>query len=632
MTIWSPKLVERPKVLLVDDEEEILVALEDLLDTEYDIIATTDPQYALKILSEHTDIATIISDQRMPGLNGDELLYRASRISDARSLLLTGYADLDAVVSALNQGHIQGYAHKPWEEEGLRSLVREVTENSLAQRALKTEQALLRGLMESSPVGLAFTTADGHCIRSNLRYGSAESGREETAHFVPALHHDLEEMREAVRHSRYEERLVVEPLPSGQGEAAQRWHEITRSALAWPHDVPPEDAWQVVLDRDVTSRVMMENRLRQTDKLQALGTLAGGIAHDFNNLLGAIAGSLELLEDLVEIGPEAQELLENARGSVQRGAVITKRLLQFGRPQVARLEAVAIGSFLDGLRFILAQGLKVSGGASASLELAPIAEDFPVIWTDPGQLEMALLNLCVNARDAMPFGGTVRISVRVVACCRDGLPPECEPEQAVAIDVQDEGEGMSPEVVARVFDPFFTTKPVGKGTGLGLSSVYGFVRQCHGDVQIDTTPGQGTRMTLVLPMLRHAGHSLGDGLEAECRLRVLVLDDDATVLRVTSGFLKQSGCEVAVAETLAEAEQHLKRSVFDAAVIDMRMPDQDGVSSAEALLGIQPALKVLFVSGYSHEDALPEGTDLLPKPFGRDDLLRALGKLFVAHR
>ncbi|GBR44776.1 ATP-binding response regulator [Neokomagataea thailandica] len=630
MTIWSPKLVERPTVLLVDDEEEILVALEDLLDEEYDIIATTDPQYALKLLSERTDIATIISDQRMPGLNGDELLYRASQVSDARSLLLTGYADLDAVVSALNQGHIQGYAHKPWEEEGLRSLVREVTENSLAQRALKTEQALLRGLMESSPVGLAFTTADGHCIRSNRRDGSAESGREEAAHFVPALHRDLEEMREAVRHSRYEERLVVEPLPAGQGEAAQRWHEISRSALAWPQDVPPEDAWQVILDRDVTSRVMMENRLRQTDKLQALGTLAGGIAHDFNNLLGAIAGSLELLEDLVEIGPEAQGLLENARGSVQRGAVITKRLLQFGRPQVARLEAVAIGSFLDGLRFILAQGLKVSGGVSASLDVVPVPEDFPAIWTDPGQLEMALLNLCVNARDAMPRGGVVRISVRAVACCRDGLPSECEREQAIAIDVQDEGEGMSPEVVARVFDPFFTTKPVGKGTGLGLSSVYGFVRQCHGDVEIDSTPGQGTRMTLVLPMVRSEQETVDLEVGPKRGLRVLVLDDDATVLRVTSGFLKQDGCDVAVAVTLSEAVEHVKRAAFDVAVIDMRMPDQDGVSSAAALSALQPGLKVLFVSGYSHEDALPDGTALLPKPFGRENLQRALRRLLAA--
>ncbi|GBR50304.1 two component hybrid sensor histidine kinase and regulator [Neokomagataea thailandica NBRC 106555] len=627
MTIWAPKPIKRPKVLLVDDEEEILVALEDLLDDEYDILATTDPQQALKILAQHKDVATIISDQRMPGLNGDELLFRARKISDARSLLLTGYADLDAVVSALNQGHIQGYAHKPWEEEGLRSLVREVTENSLAQRALKTEQALLRGLMESSPVGLVFTTAEGQCIRSNRRAGTDEHGRDETVHFVPALRDELGEMREAVRHSGYEERLIEEELPSGQGEGAQRWHEVTRSTLAWPQDVPSHKAWQVVIDRDVTSRVMMESRLRQTDKLQALGTLAGGIAHDFNNLLGAIAGSLELLEDVVEVGPEAQGLLENARGSVQRGAIITKRLLHFGRPQVAKLEALPFGAFLEGLRFILAQGLKTPGGkVHSALDMSAVSNDLPELWTDPGQLEMALLNLCVNARDAMPHGGTVRISARVVSRDKDGLPPECRYGEAIAIDVQDDGEGMSPEVLARVFEPFFTTKPVGKGTGLGLSSVYGFVRQCHGDVQIDSKPGQGTCVTLILPIAREGERVNSKGKKGLSKTapRALVLDDDETVLRVTSGFLAQAGFNVVVAQRFEEAAAEVAHAPFDIAVIDMRMPDKDGQSSAEDLWALQPSLKVLFVSGYSHTDALPEGTFLLPKPFGREALLKAV--------
>ncbi|WP_373321832.1 response regulator, partial [Gluconobacter cerinus] len=256
MSVWSVKGPVRPRILLVDDEEEILVALEDLLEDQYEILATTDPLRALELLRAHPDVATIISDQRMPGLTGDQLLMRAREFSDARSILLTGYADLDAVVSALNLGQVQAYVHKPWDSDALRSLVGEVTQHCIAQRALQTEQALLRGLMDALPMGLVFSDAEGRCIRSNVRDEAAQDLNDELMHFPEVLRADVQQMRDNVRSTGQEERLVAEVLPDHDGGTVQRWHELSRLSLAWPQGVPTEDRWQVSMDRDVTQRVL----------------------------------------------------------------------------------------------------------------------------------------------------------------------------------------------------------------------------------------------------------------------------------------------------------------------------------------------------------------------------------------
>ncbi|GBD56908.1 response regulator [Gluconobacter wancherniae] len=641
--IWN-SAEERPSILLVDDEEEILVALTDLLEDQYDILSTTDPLHALEILRAHPDIATIISDQRMPGLTGDQLLAKARTFSDARSILLTGYADLDAVVSALNQGQVQAYVHKPWDSDALRPLVGEVTQHCLAQRALRTEQALLRGLMEALPIGLVFSDAQGRCIRSNVRNRAEVAGEDELTHYPRQLRSRIREMREEVARQGHDEQIVAEEIPDvdGKGGVQTRWHEVTRLALAWPQGAPSSEAWQVCMDRDVTGRVLMESRLRQADKLQSLGTLAGGIAHDFNNLLAAISGSLELLEDVTDFDETGRNLLKNAVDSAQRGAVLTRRLLQFGRPREARLAPVKIDGLLHDLRDLLAQSLKRRDGGAGKEKLAcalcvkDMPENVPDIWSDPDQLEMALLNLCVNARDAMPHGGHVTIEARVVPQRMKDLPVQCSSSVAVALDVIDQGEGMSPEVMKRIFDPFFTTKEVGRGTGLGLSGVYGFVNRSYGEVLVESTPGKGTRMTLVLPAALQSAppavnprkieeRSAANSTQAQ---KILVVDDEDPVRLVTEGFLKLEGHDVAGASSLEEALASVdERGAFDVAVIDVRMPGHDGVACAEALRQILPTLKILFVSGHTG-DVLARGlADALPKPFTQESLRLALARL-----
>ncbi|QDH16388.1 response regulator [Swingsia samuiensis] len=631
----------RPKVLLVDDEEEILVALEDLLEDQYEIISTTDPLQALDLLKYHTDVATIISDQRMPALTGDQLLTRARKISDARSVLLTGYADLDAVVSALNQGQIQAYIHKPWDSETLRSLIAEVTQHSLAQRALRVEQALLRGLIDSLPLRLVFSDSNGRSIRNNCAHDCSGASEDELAYFPDVLRDEVTRMRDVVKKNGHVESLVAETVSDEDGKTSQKWHELTRFSLAWPQDEVLEKRWHVTMDRDVTSRVLMENHLRQSDKLQSLGTLAGGIAHDFNNLLAAISGSLELLEDIAELDETAQALVKNAMDSAQRGATLTRRLLQFGRPKESQLGPVSLQKLLSELEALLLQSLKSSqkdkSAVECHLKLSSVDDNIPQVWSDADQLEMALLNLCINARDAMKKGGDLSISVRLVKQGQTDLPPECCTEYAVAIDVEDQGEGMPPDVISRVFDPFFTTKEVGKGTGLGLSSVYGFLKRSFGDIFVESTPGAGTRMTVVLAAIRDEVVRLSppraqSGPEKELanrNLNILIIDDDPSVRLVTQGFLQQEGHNVVAVGSLSDIlkqEDQLKNG-FDLAVLDIMMPDYDGPTCAAILKERMPSLKILFISGHTKIEIEDKNIPLLSKPFTKEQLSGAIGNL-----
>ncbi|MCX5616645.1 ATP-binding protein [Bombella sp. TMW 2.2559] len=489
----------QPCVLLVDDEEEILVALGDLLEESCTLLTASDPCSALALLEAHPEISVIISDQRMPGMTGDQFLSRASARSDARAILMTGYADLEAVVAALNHGRIVAYVHKPWDADHVFSLVHEAHRTWQAQRALKVEQALLHGLMESLPFGLVFSDAQGRCIRSNR----ACQGECESEHYASSLKPVISRLREQVWHEGQAEELLEITDETGQSS----WHEIVRMALKWPEDVPLSEAWQVSVDRDVTRRVLLETRLNRGERLEAFGRLAGGVAHDFNNLLTILGSCLEALSGQMQGDERARTIQEKWLGrameTVERGEGLTRRLLQFGRAgQSGRtVQPLDIAPFLEERASLFRQSFY--GAVPAVRFVLELEDDGPLpVLTCPEQLEMALLNLCVNARDAMPDGGTVTMAARRIAYTLPEAPQDCVQGQALALEVRDEGEGMSEEVQKHIFEPFFTTKQPGKGTGLGLAGIYSFVLAHHGDVVVESTPGQGTVMRLLLPLLK----------------------------------------------------------------------------------------------------------------------------------
>ena len=487
----------RGTILIVDDEPEILTALRDQLEDEFDVWSAVSPVTALEILADEPSISVIVSDQRMPEMTGDVMLTRAREISDAQTILLTGYADLGAVVDAINHGRISAYAQKPWEPALLMSMVANAHEQCELRRALRQEQALLRGLMDGSQNALSFKDAAGRFVRLNAAKAAALGRAAEAClgHLeqeLAASPEDAARITEADAEAMALGR-AVERLEERGGTTAPRSMQVNRVPIAGPDGRP---AYLAVLEHDVTDRRLMENRLHQAEKMQALGTMAGGVAHDFNNLLTAILGSLELAVRRNENDARLQRLLENATMAAERGTTLTQRLLTFSRQRDLALRSVKANELIHEVQDLILRSI------GTRIEVREeLAQGLWPAHVDPDQLELALLNLCINARDAMEGEGCLTLLTRnlVVSPAEAG---DLTPGDYVSVAVRDTGPGMSPEVIARVFEPFFTTKPVGKGTGLGLSMVYGLAQQAGGVARVVCPPGGGTLVEIVLPRAR----------------------------------------------------------------------------------------------------------------------------------
>jgi len=635
-------------VLVLDDEPEILIALTDLLEDSYHVLSTTAPARGLEILAENPDISVIISDQRMPGMTGDAFLARARDVSDAQAILLTGYADIGAVAAALNQGRISFYSHKPWDADAMLAMVRQAADRFRLEGELRTERMLLGGLLGNLRAGLSFKDSSGRFVRLNVQaaapFGRLPEdcvGRTEVELCRPDQQERVAAAEQRLAETgRDEETFKVASL---HDPASGRWHEMVRVQLAGKgrdldgHE--DEGLWSVAIDRDVTARVEMEQRLRQAEKMQALGTLAGGIAHDFNNLLTAVLGSLELVGDLMQPEPSIARLIDNATKAAQRGAVLTRRLLNFSRPRDLQIQNVDVAALIGGMSDLLTQSAVVrpdtdqsAVGGACVVDTAAVGPEtiLPPVRTDAGQLEMALLNLCINARDAMPSGGRIAITAHVEELA-DGAGPVLSAGRYVVIAVSDEGLGMSAQTVERIFEPFFTTKDIGRGTGLGLSMVYGFVRHCGGDVRVDSTLGGGTRMELWLPASEDADPSATVAPEVTTAalpskpLDILVVDDEDLVRGVTAGFLEQAGHRPRECGGGPEALDLVASGArFDLVVMDLLMPVMGGVETARRLAEIWPDMRVVFVTGFADMNSLPDGARVLAKPFTPQDLLSAV--------
>lgn len=380
---------------------------------------------------------------------------------------------------------------------------------------------------------------------------------------------------------------------------------------------------------DITERTAVERQLREAQKLEAVGQLTGGVAHDFNNLLTVIIGTAESLSERVSDDAESLMLAEMTSAAAERGAELTNRLLAFARRQPLEPRPTDIGRLLMGLDVMLRRTL------SEQINLEVIRGGG--LWSalvDPGQLETAILNLAINARDAMPSGGRLTIETSNVSLDQDyaAQHDEVSPGQYVMVSVSDTGTGMDRTVVERAFDPFFTTKDVGQGSGLGLSMVYGFAKQSRGHAKIYSEVGEGTTVRLYLPRsiagltphIEPASEDAPRGSE-----RILVVEDDALVRDHVARLLRALGYEVALAVHAADAMTVLtEERPFDLLFTDVVMPgDMNGRQLSDAAKRVQPSLKVLFTSGYTenaivHHGRLDPGVALLSKPYRRGDLAK----------
>ncbi len=377
------------------------------------------------------------------------------------------------------------------------------------------------------------------------------------------------------------------------------------------------------LQAEVGERERAEEALRQAQKMEAVGQLTGGIAHDFNNLLTPVIGGLELLARGVQ-EPRLKRIAEAALESGRRGAKLTSQLLAFSRIQRIRMAPVPVNRVIETMKLMLRHTI---GGAVA---IHTRFEAVACALCDENQLENAILNLAINARDAMPEGGTLTISTGLV---RESDCPDLAAGDYVSIAIADTGLGMSPEVAARAVEPFFSTKPFGKGTGLGLAQVYGIARQSGGALRIESREGEGTIVTLLLPHVAGedaaeatAGGEAGreSAVPAAPAARVMVVDDDADVRLFLADVLGDLGHSVDTLDCAEAALIALAADAPDLVLIDFAMPGMNGAELAREARRLHPGLPIVFVTGFAESDqlegALGSDVPVLRKPFGIEDL------------
>jgi len=376
--------------------------------------------------------------------------------------------------------------------------------------------------------------------------------------------------------------------------------------------------------RDITDLKAAQEQLRQSQKMEALGQLTGGIAHDFNNLLTVVVGGIDLVAKRTE-DAKLKSYAENALAAAERGARLTGQLLAFSRVQRLEVRPTFVAPLIHNMRPLLRNVL----GPGIAKEFHLDDSMMPVM-ADPTQLEVAILNLAINARDAMPDGGVLTFSSKPVRIADD---PELEDGAYIELCISDTGLGMPPEVAERAFEPFFTTKEVGKGTGLGLSMVYGMARQSGGTARVESTVGKGTAVKL---LFRKAEEAIEPTAPAEERpvpsgapapLSVLVIDDDPDVRGFIAAALEEHGYRVRQAGDAREGLAELDREVPDLVIVDFIMPGMSGAEAANRIRAKLPDQPILFVSGYSETEAVKRtapDAPLLAKPFRADALHKAV--------
>jgi PAS domain S-box-containing protein len=605
MTANGHRLTEgaERRVLVVDDEPHILAAIQDLLEDAFSVLTLADGETALRFLAEQ-EVGVILSDQRMPGLNGDQFLREAQKRSRATRVLLTGYADLPALIRAVNEGKIYGYLAKPWAPEELRSLVGKAADHFKLMRELEQERNLLRALLDNAPDAIHFKDADFRFIRVNQAQAEI-LGLNDPAAAIGKTEADFRSPEQAEASHRDELDILTsgQPLLDKTEQVAPasgpaRWFSTTKAPI---QDREGRIVGTLGIARDVTERKRLEQQLLQAQKMEAVGGLAGGIAHDFNNMLTSIMGFAELALRKEPLPAPVGECLAEINKQGERAAGLVGQLLAFSRRAVTEKQPLNLLVFLKELRKLLERTLP----ETIAVQLK-VPSQIALVKADLTQLQQVVLNLCLNASHAMPEGGQLHLRLAEVdldaAYCQQY--PYARPGRYVCLSVQDTGVGMPPEVQARIFEPFFTTKEAGAGTGLGLAMVYGIVKAHDGHINVYSEVGQGSEFKVYLPAIEGSAPRLAAPVQetpARGSETLLLVEDQEAVLAVCQKMLAELGYTVLTATNGVEAfKTYVARQREIALVIsDMVMPKMGGQELYEVLTQINPQVKMLLMSGYS---------------------------------
>ncbi len=535
-----------------------------------------------------------------------------------------------------------GWRWMAWEETalfgatGMPIAIRAVGHDITRQRLAEELYLKLSRAVEQSPVAVIITDADGRVQYVNPKYtqSSGHTLEEIVEGNLPVLrqgHPSEEHFKEFWEDVRHGKEWHGE-LASRRADGSTLWESVQVSSLRGPSG---EITNVLCLREDISSRKKLEEQLRQAQKMESLGTLASGVAHDFNNLLAVISGYAELSQGQIGDNPILQKNLNEIKRATQRATGLVRQILTFSRKAEADFVPLDISHLAKELVALLSETFPRSIAFNLNLP-----EEFPSLLADQNQLQQIVLNLCVNARDAMPGGGTLSVSASVVpgeAIATLGAPTD---RSYACLEVGDTGTGMTPEVKARIFEPFFTTKPTDKGTGLGLAVVYGIVASHHGFLDVESAVGVGSTFRIYLPL---AGTSTAapaapqpnhfpGGTES-----LLVVDDEGPLRNLLKiAFVRKGYRVISAADGLAAIDLiNDPACTIDAVLLDFNMPGATGLDVLRAIVSRRPNLKVLVLSGHLTQAVKTEfeglgQKDFVNKPYTLDELGRRLRKLLDA--
>jgi PAS domain S-box-containing protein len=654
-------------ILVVDDEPDNRFALSHVLaELEQRIVEAASGEDALRFLLRE-DCAVILLDANMPGLDGYQTAELIRRRERSRHIPIIFVSAIDKDDEHIARAYAMGavdYVFKPVDPVILRSKIavlvdlylknEEVRRQAQLERMLQEENLRIRqekleaerqlrqieerqtAIVRSLPIALYSARLKGRF--SGPRFVS--EGMAEAIGFPAARFVEDPDLWPERIHPEDRERVLADVVAiqaSGGMSAEYRWvcadgsHRwfLDRAVLIRDHDGHPQEIFGSCLD--ITDRRQIEQQLFQAQKMEAVGQLTGGIAHDFNNMLTVVIGNLDALARALRGTGRNFGRAEMALTGALSCAELTRRLLAFARRQPLQPSAVHLGQMCRNVAKLLGRTL----GERIRIEINGEANLWHVL-ADPAQVESSLINLAVNARDAMTEGGTLTIETRNVTSY--GGDADIPPGDFVLLSVADTGVGMTAEVLERAVEPFFTTKNLGHGTGLGLSMVYGFVKQSGGHVKIESAPNRGTRVKLYLPRSDatvQPAEVTGDAESAEVSGRdrtILLVEDDAGVRAVTAAMLKELQFTVIEADNGSHALDIVDRQPdIDLLFTDIVMPGMNGFELGRLARERRPQLPVLYATGYAASYTAPEkGADVLAKPYREADLLTKLRVLLTA--
>jgi hypothetical protein len=564
----------------------------------------------------------IVGDNSMPGFSGSEALAIVrSRGLDIPFIFVSGTMGEDLAATALEAG--AGDALAKGDLRRLVPVIRRELREAADRRGRRESEAAYRALVEQAPLGIYRSTPAGRFLSANAALvrilGYTSHDEVLGLDMARDVYADPEERRRLVEQDTYTNQ-VYEEL-----EATWKKQDGTRIRVQLSVRAQRDPAGKVefyeAFVRDITNQRQLEAQLAQAQKMEAIGRLAGGVAHDFNNLLTVILSYSELLLEDLPAGSSDRDDVVQIRKAAQGAGELTRQLLAFSRQQVLQPKIVDLNAAVSGIERLLARVLRED--IKLRCKLAP---DTGTIRVDPGQLEQVIMNLAVNARDAMPKGGLLTIETANIDLDAAYLRahPLAQPGPYVMLAVTDTGIGMDAATQARIFEPFFTTKDAGKGTGLGLATVQGIVQQSGGFIWVYSEPDHGTVFKIYLPRVDEPASQADDAPEQDARgtETVLVVEDVAEVRAVTREMLQRYGYRVLDAADGSAALQLAAgyHAPIHLLLTDVVLPELNGRDLAERLTRERPAMKVLFMSGYTDDAVvrhgiLQEGIAYLQKPF-----------------